>query len=244
MNQKRLPFILLIAAVLMTVIALSGCNVLGATITGSGNVITQEFDFSNFDEVSLAYAFVGTITQGESYSVVVRIDDNLVESLMAEQDGNRVNIGLEPNALVRRGTLEVDITLPSLTVLEVSGASQAQMNGFTLADDFTGEASGASRIHGDVAAGNLNLEASGASTITLAGSGGDVRANASGASTIDLEELTAANAVADASGASTVIVNTGGQLDADASGASNVFYVGDPTLGNIQESGGSNVGAR
>lgn len=243
MNSKRIGMILAIAFALV-VLVLSGCNVVGAGIIGSGTAVSQEYDFTDFDEVSLSYAFQGTITQGDAYSIVVRIDDNLIDQLLVEQDGNRVNIGLKENMLVTRATMEVDITMPNLTWLNVSGASQAQLNGFASGDDFTGEASGASRIHGDIAAGNLDLVASGASTISLAGTAGDVRANASGASTIDLEELTAANADAEASGASTVIVNIGGQLNANASGASNIHYLGDPTLGNIEESGGSNVSPR
>jgi hypothetical protein len=244
MKSNRVSMIAYIAIAALAVIALSGCNVVGAAKTGSGNVVSQEYDFTDFDEVSLSYAFQGTITQGDAYSIVVRIDDNLVDQLLVEQDGTRVNIGLNSNALITRATMEVDITMPNLTWVGASGASSAQLAGFTSSDDFTAEASGASRVHGDIAAGNLDLEASGASTISLAGTAGDVRANASGASTIDLEELIAANADAEASGASTVIVNTGGQLNANASGASNVHYLGDPTLGNIEESGGSNVDPR
>ena len=45
----------------------------------------------------------------------------------------------------------------------------------------------------------------------------------------------------EASGASTAIVNVSGRLDAEASGASKVEYLGEPTLGNIDESGASRV---
>jgi hypothetical protein len=244
MNNKRHSMIAFMAIAVLSIFVLSGCNVVGSAITGSGTLVEQAYEFTDFQEVSLSFAFEGTITQGDTYSVIVRVDDNLVDHLVVEQEGNRVNIGLEQGVLVTRGTMEADITLPNLTLLDVSGASQAQLNSFAIDDDFTGVASGASRIHGDIAAGNLDLEASGASTIALAGTAGDVRANASGASTIDLEELTAANADAEASGASTVIVNTSGQLDAEASGASNVHYLGEPTLGDIQESGGSDVSPR
>ncbi len=71
-----------------------------------------------------------------------------------------------------------------------------------------------------------------------------MRATASGASQIDLEELTAADADIEASGASNVTVNASGTLDANASGASNIYYLGNPTLGRINESGGSNVDPR
>ncbi|WP_374689067.1 GIN domain-containing protein, partial [Promineifilum sp.] len=76
------------------------------------------------------------------------------------------------------------------------------------------------------------------------GQGGTLAANASGASTIDLEAFPTTSANATASGASNVTVNTTGRLDADASGASNIHYLGQPALGDIEESGGSNVEQR
>lgn len=241
MNNKRNLWIAVLAIALL---ALAGCSALANAITGSGNVVTREYDFTDFDEVDLSYAFVGNITQGEAYSIVVRVDDNLVDQLAVEQNDNRVSIGLKNNTLVTRATLEVDITMPNLSSLNVSGASQAQMSPFSFSDTFTVEASGASRVHGDVDAKDLELTASGASNITLAGTAGNVVANASGASKIDLEELTAVDAQTEASGASTIIVNIDGILDADASGASTITYLGNPTMGDIQSNGNSSVKAR
>lgn len=245
MKQKRVVWIVL---VMLMATALAGCNVIGDMLpnglVGSGVLVTQEYDFSDFSEIELSHAFQATITRGDTFSVVVRADDNLFDRLRVEQDGNLIRIGLTPDTLTGQATLEADITLPALVRLGVSGASTAQLNGFAAADDFAAIASGASRIHGDITAGDVNLQASGASTISLAGEGGNVTADASGASTIDLEEFAAVDANASASGASTVTVNLTGQLDANASGASNVYYLGSPTLGNIDTSGASNVEQR
>ena len=233
-----------VALACLGVLTLAGCSALGSAITGSGTVVTQAYDFTDFSEVELGNAFEAIITPGDAYAISVTVDDNLVDSLQVEQTGNTLRISLEPTRLVTRATMRAEITMPALTRLEASGASQAQLNGFSSDADFTGHASGASRIHGDLVAGNLDLDASGASTISLAGTAADVRANASGASTIDLEEMTVVNADVEASGASNVTVNAGGQLDAQASGASNVSYLGAPTLGSIETSGGSNINQR
>lgn len=241
MNRR---FIFPVALACLGVLTLAGCNVLGSAITGSGTLVTQAYDFTDFSEVELGNAFEATITPGDAYAISVTVDDNLVDSLQVEQTGNTLRISLEPARMVTRATMRAEITMPALTRLEASGASQAQLNGFSSDADFTGHASGASRIHGDLAAGNLALDASGASTISLAGTAADVRANASGASTIDLEEMTVVNADVEASGASNVTVNASGQLDAQASGASNVSYLGAPTMGNIETSGGSNINQR
>jgi hypothetical protein len=50
-----------------------------------------------------------------------------------------------------------------------------------------------------------------------------------------------ADANVEASGGSEVTVNAGGRLDADASGGSNIYYLGSPTLGNVETSSGREV---
>ena len=261
MNLKSRLHWIFVCLWLVGLAALAGCNV--QMITGSGNVVTREFDYSDFNQVEISHAFEGAITQGAEYRVVVRVDDNLEQYLLAEQAGDRVRIGLEDVLNVGQATMEYEITMPSLAALDLSGAAQAQLSGFTSSDAFEGEASGASRMAGDLTSGNTRLhasgastialdgdrgdaqlEASGASTITLTGQGGTLAANASGASTIDLEAFPTTSANATASGASNVTVNTTGRLDADASGASNIHYLGQPALGDIEESGGSNVEQR
>ena len=221
---------------------LIGCSsLLGNFVTGSGNPVTQEFDFSDFTEVSIENAFAGTITRGDDYRVVVTVDDNLVDRLKVEQNGNRVTIGFNEATAVTNADLTSEITLPALSGLEVSGASQAQIAGFTGDDELNIEASGASRVEGDISSGDADLRATGASTVRLIGAGANLSGEASGASTLDLTDFVTADADVTASGASHIIVNTTGRLDAEASGASNVDYLGQPTLGNISASGGSNV---
>lgn len=239
--MKKTVFTLIILTA--AIAALTACNIVEG-VQGSGNVVEQAYEFTDFDEVEFGHAFVATVTQGDTYNVLVRVDDNLVDRLVVEQDGNRVRIGMADGTMVTRGTLEADITLPDLTQLIASGASRVQLNPFSLNDLLTANASGAAQIHGDVDAVDLELDASGASTLFLAGTAANVHAVASGASTIDLTELSAVDAQTEANGASNVTVNITGILDADASGGSNIYYLGDPEMGDVQTSGGSNVEQR
>jgi hypothetical protein len=73
------------------------------------------------------------------------------------------------------------------------------------------------------------------------GTGANLTSTVSGASNLDLNNFQVANADLEVSGASHAVVNPTGTLNVNASGASSVQYVGNPTLGNIQTSGASNV---
>jgi hypothetical protein len=99
-------------------------------------------------------------------------------------------------------------------------------------------------LSGDIEAGDATFDASGASRVTLNGSARNVTVEGSGASHIDLSDFAVADAGVKLSGASTATVNPSGTLDVDASGASDVYYLGNPRMGNVETSGASSVGRK
>ncbi len=229
---------------LFTAVLLIGCA--QVTITGSGNVVTQDAAITGFDKVDISNSFKVDITQGESFSVVIRVDDNLVEYLNVVKQGSTLRIGLDPNRFytIRNATMEAEVTMPELLRLGLSGASEANISGFESSNSLSVDLSGSSILLGDIQAGDAGFDLSGNSSVNLSGSAGDVTIDASGSSEVDLADFTATNANINASGASTVTVNLSGRLDADASGSSDIFYLGDPTLGQIDTSGSSTIQSR
>jgi hypothetical protein len=192
------------AAIVLGVLVLMmvGCSQL--TISGSGNVVTQEMAITGFDKVDASHGFNVDISQGDEFSVVIRIDDNFSEHLRVEKVGSTLKLGLVQNRSFSNATLQAEVTMPELIGLELSGGSQ----------------------------------------VTVSGSGDDLTVDASGGSGADLSSFPVVNANVDASGGSQVTVNASGTLNVDASGGSQVYYLGDPTLGNIDTSGGAQVRSR
>jgi hypothetical protein len=194
------------------------------SITGSGNVVTEEFDLSGFDKVDVGSAFDVEIRQGDAFRVVVRVDDNVEQYLDVVKQGSTLRIDLKPHSLatLTAVTLEAEVTMSQLTGLALSGATNASVTGFESTEA-------------------LRLDVSGASHATLSGSGGDLILEVSGASSANLRDFPVGSANVEASGASSATVNVSGELNVEASGASNVRYLGSPTLGTIDSSGGSSV---
>ena len=150
--------------------------------------------------------------------------------------------------------------MPELHSLSLSGAAEGTANGFTSVHDldvtlsgaselvmnmetgvFTSSLSGASIITGSLRATGTALDLTGASEIKLDGAGGDISMVGSGASTFNLQDYKVNNASIDLSGASDAKLYIDGSLNASLSGASDVEYSGNPTLGNMDLSGGSAI---
>jgi hypothetical protein len=227
----------------LAVILLAGCG--SIPITGSGNVVNQEEAITGFDRVDISYSFEVDISQGDTFSVVVRADDNLVEYLQVIKEGDTLQIGLKPNHPdIRGATLQAEVTMPGLAGLDMSGSSHVTITGFKSAQALAVNASGASHLRGDIEAGNVTFNLDGSSEVILTGSARNVTLKASGSSEIDLSAFSMVDANVEAGGASQVTVNVSGRLDVNASNASHVYYLGSPTLGTIKESGGAEVRPR
>jgi hypothetical protein len=225
MMKQRKWFVLVVSVMALSILACQVVEIipgLGGGIRGSGNVVTRVEEISDFDALDISDGFQVDASQGETFSVVIRVDDNLVEYLEVGKEGSVLKIGLKPGTQVARDTvtLEADVTMPELTGLKLSGGSH---------------------LTGDVEAGDMTIDLSGGSDATLSGSAGDLTVSASGGSHAKLGDLAGADASVDASGGSHATVNASGTLDATASDGSHIKYVGSPTLGTIETSGGASV---
>jgi hypothetical protein len=212
-----------------------------SSTSGSGDIVTVEESVSGFDRLEIHHSFEVDIIQSQTYNLIVRIDENIEQYLIIDRRGDTLALDLEDGRSYTNVTLEAQISMPTLRALEVSGASDARFTQFASSEPFDLLASGASSAQGDIETGDIRANVSGASDIQLAGSGRDLRLEASGASRVDMEEFSVDDASLDLSGSSEVTVNVSGILDVSASGASDVIYVGNPTLGSIETSGSSSI---
>lgn len=212
------------------------------TINGSGFLVNNSLSYSDFTKVETGFAFESTIRQDSLYSILVKTDDNIVDYLRIFKEGSTLKVLMDENKSYRNVTLKIDITMPDIENINLSGASASEITGFEFIHDLDIQLSGASAIIGSVSTGDLNLELSGASSVTFSGSGIDLNINGNGASTLNLGNFVLSDdASIILSGASVSTIRLDGTLDAVLSGASVLNYYGNPTLGNIVTSGESIV---
>lgn len=266
--------ILILVFIILFAFLTFGCT---ASIVGSGDLETREFEFSSFTQVEIGSAFqveiIPSNAVGGGSSVNIKMDSNLFDFLDISQSGDILKIGLNPDYSYSAYSATAWIIMPELFGIHLSGATKCEagiwrgqtaeaIEGFISTHDLVIElsggsylnigsivagniefdVSGASRVNGGIKAdGDVKMDVSGSSIITLYGSTNDLDTSISGGSEVDLLNFTVHNANINLSGASNSRIRLDGILNVDLSGASELYYIGEPTLNNIEISDSSTI---
>lgn len=238
-NRTKLVRILGIGG--LALFGATACNVsfsLGAE--GSGIPETVTYDVESFDEVDLSNSFNGEITVVEGPpSVEVTVDDNLVEKLRVEVDGDELNVDIKGNSIDFGVVPTVIISMPNITELDLSGGSSAVVTGVDT-PSFKVDLSGGSDAEVDGAVENLVIDGSGGASLIFNGSADRAVLDLSGAASADLSDAVVESASVDLSGASDVLFETIDEVTGDLSGAATV-RVPNGTNVTVDTSGGASV---
>jgi len=237
---------ILIVLIIHFLILLSGCITNNNTdndqnkITGSGNIITIEEDFKNFSKIELNSVFEATIIKSTTYSIVLRIDENIEDYLILERIDNTLKIGLQSkNITFYDITNEVTITLPDIESLIMDGATNVNLSGFNFSHKMEFNVDGASTLTGNLSIGLLDIIVDGVSTFILSGNCTKAEIIVNGVSTVDMGDLITSDIYVEIDGTSNVKVNVNGTLRGTVRGLSKLYYFGNPILKDLTKDEGS-----
>lgn len=206
----------------------------------SADRVTGKYDFKDFNVVKVSNGILVNISQSDSYSIETNADETDFAHLKVDKEGNTLKIYIDKNNYRKHGDINIDIKMPSLTGLNLSGGSKGKV-GMDVKDNFSCELSGGAELSGTVSCEDIKTEISGGSTINLSGKGNKLSADGSGGSIFHLKDFTVKNVDTDLSGGSRLEIKMNGTLNVDASGGSGVVYYGNTKVGNTDFSGGSGI---
>jgi hypothetical protein len=239
-NRKALSSILI--AILVIGVVLAAGVIVGFVWFMPGSSKTEMMSFSDFTALEAGSAIQVNIVRSDTFSVKITAGERIFDRIRVTQTGETLKIEVTPGIFFGTFDAKAEITMPMLSSLELSGATKGTVDGFSSTEQFSASLSGASLLEmTNFDLGDVDFELSGASHLISSGTGGDLVSEVSGASNLDLTNFHVNDANVILSGASHVTINLDGRLDVQASGLSNLEYIGEPTLGTINTSGGSNV---
>ena len=241
-EQKAISLLLILIITIITIVIVvaSAIILLGnwlppSEIVGSGNLVTQTKDFSDFSSLAISSGFEAQISQSNSYDISITADDNVLDYIQISKTGSTLNVGVQMGISYQSVTLQIEIKMPELSSLEFSGATIGTIKDFSSSELFIIELSGASNLEmQNINVEDIDIEVSGASNLIGEGSGNNLLSIVSGASHLDLTNFPVVNSDLTVSGASQATVDLDGTLDAIVSGASTVYYIGEQIMGNIE----------
>jgi hypothetical protein len=201
--------------------------------------IRQDINLKNFDQIRIGSAFKVNVMQGNNFRIIAIGDQTDIKDLDFYVRNGVLNGGYRSNSRNQRYNMKIDITVPSLTGVDFSGATTAEVGNFN-ANTFNVILSGASKLNLDVKSQKLNIDISGASQFNPYGNAQKVSGDLSGASQLNAFGFLTDEVYISVSGASNARVDVAKYLKVNASGASKVRYRGNPTT-EISASGASVV---
>ena len=201
-----------LAIVLATLVA--GCSSDDATIEtieGSGNVVTETRELTTFHAVELNGAGEVTIEPGDSASITLAVEDNLIPYLTINVTGGRLVIGVRENiAFQNKEMMIYRVTYPN-TLDELVIGGNGNMIVMSACEEMR------ARING---AGN----------ITLTGSGERLTVEINGNGAVNARDYAVSEAKATVNGMGVITVNAADSIDATIGGNGNIQYVGNPRV--------------
>jgi len=230
--KSRFVFVLLFIFVL----ALVSCQ--GPT-RGSGNVITEERAVSGFDKVALNGEGTVQIIQGETESLTVEAEDNIMPLITSEVENDTLILSQKENTLVNpTKPIKYTVSMIDITGLSASGSGgfEAETIDSSVLDlDFNG--SGGINVT-TLDADSLVVNISGSGGATIGGQVNDQQVDISGSGEYRAADFDSNIADITINGSGKAVVRANDTLDVTISGSGLVSYYGDPVVtSNVTGSG-------
>jgi hypothetical protein len=248
-----------IALILLALIAFSAVACSGLTIklgdnaddnndlriTGSGDLITETRDVSGFDRIEFNTIGKLRITQGDSESLTVEAEENIMPRLVTEVRGGTLYIETERGiSLDVQRDITFTLAVKDLSEIQMNGLGDVEMDGLTSGNlGVTVSGAGAVRLW-NVEADRLDATLNGLGDIELSGTVETLSVEIPGSGSFKGQDLQARDGKVVIGGLGSASVWVTNELDVRIDGAGSVDYYGRPSvsqdvngLGSVNQKG-------
>ncbi len=243
-TSRRLGALIVLGALILSACEAESIRNAGGRdrVEGSGTVVVESRPVSGFSAISFFTEGVITITQGDSESLTVETDDNLMQHLETKVTNGVLNIKVQETPRINidpSDGITWEITVVDLEAVSLFGAGSVEMGDLTTGQLSITVAGAMDVAIDDLSAATLEVEVTGVGEIMLAGEVTAANLMLTGAGTIDTSALSARHASALVSGAGDILVRATDSLDATVTGLGNIDYYGSPSVTQVITGAGS-----
>ncbi|MBD59545.1 MAG: DUF2807 domain-containing protein [Citromicrobium sp.] len=208
---------------------LAACNGEINIDSSSSGVPLAELDYEGATPtgISLAGPDRVIVTSGESLTIDVEGDPDVVELLRFDLDDDDLEIGRE-GSWRQKGIATIRITMPTPTSLSLAGSGEIEVDrlGTGGEAEVSIDGSGESRV-GRIDADTLEVNVAGSGSLTGAGSVQTLELSIAGSGDIDLREVQVGKAEVSIAGSGDAIFASDGEVEANIMGSGDVEVIGN-----------------
>ena len=182
-------------------------------INGSGNIITSEFDVTDFNKLEVSGEGVLVINQGDQEGLVIETDDNLIEYLKVSVSGEKLkleNIVNEGYDLVPTDGIYYYLKVKNLEELKLPGAVTVKCD--------------------NIQVSRLDLDMSGVADVELSGEINILNISVDGVGTLKGRNLSSTECSISGEGNAHLTISVSKTLDIIFKGIGTINYIGKPEV--------------
>jgi len=232
MKKSLILVVLMVSAVLVSACGFSNFTFNRRVLRGSGDVVSENREVSGFDKIRVEGFGELHLEQGESESLKINAEDNLIDKIETKVEGNTLVISYEKSILdwnvIPTEPIEFHVTVTQLDEIEIDGAASVVAEEWQ-AESLEFEINGVADIDlDDVKLGVLELRLNGGGDFNISGEASEISIRVDGAGSVDLDNLESRDVEITINGAAEVHVWATETLDIEINGAGSVHYYGNP----------------
>jgi hypothetical protein len=227
--------ILAISALLLLSLSLMACSIPFINVVrGSGVLATETREVGDFDSIQLDGSGKLLVTQGESTSLSIEAEDNIISSLSSSVVGNKLKLGYQDRfwqkAILPTQTILYHLTVPNLEAVTLNGANGFEMESLTT-DVLVLTLNGAAQVDIDnLTAETLDIQLNGAGGVDISGVVTNQVLGIDGAGTIQNGDLMSSSTTIEANGLGIATVWATESLNITFNGGGTLNYYGEPAI--------------
>jgi hypothetical protein len=221
--------------VIITSLSLSACSLPFINVVrGSGNVVSESREVSGFDEIRLNGAGRLVITQGDTESLEIEAEDNILPELTSDVSSGTLVLGYQDKfwrrSVIPTEEIQYTLTVTDMTAVTFNGAADLEMDGLNTSE-FEITINGAGQVNIDeLTANSVSVTINGTGNVTLAGEAMDQSINIDGAGNVRAGDLRTSTTSIEVNGLGNATVWATESLDVTINGGGSLSYYGNPSV--------------
>lgn len=230
MNNIKSVFILILGLILFT-----SCD----CIEGEGPIVTETRILSDFDAIEIETSADVILSKSDQFGIEIKGQQNILDILRTRLRGRTLVIDYEELCVTNTRKLEIHISMPELTEVQLQGSGDIQSDDAFTMDDLILGVSGSGSIDMEVNAGSVEAEINGSGNIYLEGETNWFRSAIRGSGDIRASRLKASQVKIRIAGSGNTYIHAVDELDVSISGSGDVSYSGNPAITTKASGSGS-----